>query len=350
MSQTYIAQIPYSTYYSALVADSKTTNDTIALAHVPGGATDPVHGGANVTATLPNLRALGITVNSTTNYDSIVYFNNQPGLFNYTRPPVDPNAYDLQATITHELDEVLGTSSGVGQTYIHPPDLFRYTAAHARTFTTAGDDAWFSIDAANNLVQYNQDAGGDYGDWWSVTTPAVPRVQDAFATQGATPDLAEELLVLDVIGWDLAAAVPQLVTAPAAVVHASKSGNTLNLSWASVTNRNYQVQMRTNLTAGAWANLGSPILATTTTTTYSDTPLSDKTRFYRVVSLPSNPPSPPPAFAAAGQIVTGPFELSTHVLNPRPGAAPAPPQGNLKRFGPINLASPEAIQGNRVDN
>jgi hypothetical protein len=51
---------------------------------------------------------------------------------------------------------------------INPADLFRYTTNLVRTFTTTGDNAYFSPDGTNLLARYNMDPGGDYGDWWSV--------------------------------------------------------------------------------------------------------------------------------------------------------------------------------------
>ena len=87
--------------------------------------------------------------------------------------------------------------------------MFRYTLAGARTFTTAGDDAYFSIDGgATRLVRFNQNPGGDYGDWFSFGGPHTPRVQDAQGTPGATPDLGVEITALDVVGFTLAA-VPE---------------------------------------------------------------------------------------------------------------------------------------------
>lgn len=331
-SETWIGTIPYSSYYNALVADSKTTNDTIALAHVTGGPNNPVNGGANITLPLAGLRALGFTANSPTNWDSIVSLNTS--IMNYTRPPLDPSAYDLQATVTHEMDEVLGTSSGVGQANIHPPDLFRYTSAGARSFTTAGDDAWFSIDGAINLVQYNQDPSGDYGDWWSSSPPAVPRVQDAFATPGVTPDLAEELIVLDVVGWDL---VPASVQPP--VLHVSVTGTTVHLSWSSaVPNRPYQVQYKTNLTQASWLNLGSVVTATNTTMTATDTTTSGPERFYRVAMLPARSAAQP---INQGDI-KGPFVLDTRVMNPKPGNIVRPPSRGIRLVQPRAVPIAEA--------
>src|SRR5207247_4941127 len=58
------------------------------------------------------------------------------------------------------------------------------TSSGNRTFTTNDDDAYFSIDGADLLARFNQDSGGDYGDWWTAGVHQ-PQVQDAFLTAGA---------------------------------------------------------------------------------------------------------------------------------------------------------------------
>jgi hypothetical protein len=77
-----------------------------------------------------------------------------------------------------------------------------------RTFSTASNKlAYFSIDGVTRLAQFdNQNDGGDAGDWQSNPLPSgvAPKVQDAFATPGASPALSIELTALDVIGYDRA--------------------------------------------------------------------------------------------------------------------------------------------------
>ena len=57
---------------------------------------------------------------------------------NFTRPPLDPDKYDLQQVTEHELDEVLGCSSDIPVPTISPIDLFRYTTNLVRTYTSPG--------------------------------------------------------------------------------------------------------------------------------------------------------------------------------------------------------------------
>jgi hypothetical protein len=61
----------------------------------------------------------------------------------------------------------------------------------------------------------------------------------------------------------------------------------VSLTWNTFVNVPYQVQYKTNLTqVGGWLNLGSPITASGSTVTISNSIGSDPMRFYRVVLLP----------------------------------------------------------------
>ena len=92
--------------------------------------------------------------------------------------PQDSIDYDLQSVAMHEIDEVLGiggagsrlptTNSSLG-----PLDLFLYSAVGVRSFTTSSSaTAYFSINGGtNDLVNFNQTAGADYGDWASGAAP-----------------------------------------------------------------------------------------------------------------------------------------------------------------------------------
>lgn len=151
-------------------------------------------------------------------FDSVITLNT-----GITFPPQANNGsnYGLQAVANHEIDEALGiggagsqigstfTPSGAGDT-----DLYRYSAAGVRSFTTDPNaTAYFSIDGGvTNLTNFNQAGGGsDYGDWKGGGTP---QVQDAFGTPGANPALGvNELTALNVIGYQLnAQATPEPAT------------------------------------------------------------------------------------------------------------------------------------------
>ena len=326
MSSTYGSTIAYTSYYNALTADSKTSNDAVALAHTPGGPNNPVDGTTSIRVTTANQRALGFNTSPPPGQsDSTISLN--VSLMNLDRQTIDPNKYDLMAVVSHEIDEALGTGSGVGQANIEPVDLFRYTAGGLRTHTTSGDDAWFSINGGTtDLARYNQNASGDYGDWWS-TGPHTPQVQDAFATQAATPNLGVELTVLDVVGFDyIVAALPPQIRS------ATHSGNNIVLSWNSMAGRTYQVQYTAGISPTSWNNLGSPIGATGPTASVSDPILLNGSRFYRIVMLP-----PAVSNASHSPEGAGPLTLRTHYLWPAPAVSHAAPLAPV-RIAPANRA------------
>jgi len=319
MSSTFFSTISYTTFYNALVADSKTTNDVIALSHIPfNGGINPVDGTTSNRVTTANQRALGLSINPP--LDGTISLN--MSIINIDRVSINPSKFDLMAVVSHEIDEVMGTSSSLGSAgpaaNSRPADLFRYTSAATRTYTISPppptfDDAWFSIDGGTTrLVRFNQSSSGDYGDWWS-TGAHTPRVQDAFGTAGATPNLGVELTFLDVIGWDL------VIPAPTPTIQSvTRSGNTINFSWASAVGRGYQVQYKTNLTQVGWLNLNSPITAVSTTTSSSDTIGPGPRRFYRVALLTSS--APPPTVPQAIEAPLGPLTLVTNYFLPEQAA------------------------------
>jgi hypothetical protein len=171
------------------------------LANLPTSSTEPTNGGSSIDVSTANYRALGLGAISTPDgFDGTISINT--GLTDIGNPGV--GQYSLLAVVEHEIDEVLGLGSNVGRSNtIRPLDLFRYTSSGTRAYTTVGDDAWFSINGGSTLLaRFNQNSGGDYGDWWS-TGAHTPQVQDAFSTPGAYPTLGtNELIALDVIGYN----------------------------------------------------------------------------------------------------------------------------------------------------
>jgi hypothetical protein len=230
-SSTFFANVSYATYLAALTADAKTSNDAVALAHLPLSSTNPVNGSSTINVKTANLRAVGINTTPPPGQpDGSILL--KTSIMNLSRSgPQDPSKYDLMAVASHEIDEVLGLGSSLPSApfgTIFPEDLFRYDASGNRSFTTSNSaQAYFSIDGTTDLAQFhNTNDGADYGDWESNGTP---RVQDAFGTPGAQPNLGVELTALDVIGYDLnppVAAAPE----PASVTLLGICGACLALS------------------------------------------------------------------------------------------------------------------------
>ncbi len=211
-SSTYFYDQNYATFMTALRADATSAGDTAAMASVALGA-NPVTGGAGITVTRAQWQAVGLsglyTPDGLTDWDSTISLNF--GLMNTLRVGViDPAKYDLQATVLHEINEVLGTVSNVdsGNANIRPIDLFRYSASGVRSFGARSDPAYLSINSgATNLAGYNNAASGDTGDFNS----AVVRVQNAFGTPGVAgqANMGVEITALDVVGFTLVSAVPE---------------------------------------------------------------------------------------------------------------------------------------------
>jgi hypothetical protein len=205
--------IAWNTYINALRADARTGNDNIANASLPGSAlsTNIQPAGAAGRAvgldTPPAMFADG-TVGNGGPYDGIVTLNSSSP-FQFTRPPTGAN-YDAQRSFEHEMDEVIGLGShlNISGNDLRPQDLFSWSSSGLRNTTSSGT-RYFSINGGvTNIVNFNQDMQGDFGDWLSEDCPQThPYVQNAFACTGQSSDVtatSPEGINLDVIGYDLA--------------------------------------------------------------------------------------------------------------------------------------------------
>jgi FG-GAP-like repeat len=207
-----IYQIPWSTYIGALRADARTSNDSVANATLPATALSPnikprsAGGRAVGLDTPPAMRSDG-TIGQGGPYDGIVTLNSSTP-YQFTRPPSAGNL-DAQRSTEHEVDEVIGLGSRLGHNGndLHPQDLFSWSSPGVRNITTGGA-RYFSINSGTtNIVSFNQNPDGDFGDWLSTACPqAHPYVQNAFGCAGQYSDIAAtspEGVNLDVVGYDL---------------------------------------------------------------------------------------------------------------------------------------------------
>jgi hypothetical protein len=210
-SESVIYREPWNTYISALTADATTANDATANASLPGSALS-----ANMDPSSANGRAVGLTtppamfadgsLGASGPYDGIVTLNSRAA-FKFTRPPTS-GMYDAQRLTEHEIDEVLGLGSSINvRSDLRPQDLFSWSAAGVRNLMSSGSRD-LSIDSGNtNIVGFNQNPSGDFGDWLSGPCPqANPYVQNAFSCANQASDVTQpspEGINLDVIGYDL---------------------------------------------------------------------------------------------------------------------------------------------------
>jgi len=216
-SLTYLSNQTYTDFRTALAARSTSADDTAALATMPVQANNPVTNTPDMVLSLPLARLLGLDNSAPPGGSDSTISLNIP-LTNILNTDNDAGKFSLASTVAHEVDEVLGMSSrlAVGKplpTAISPVDLFRYDANGARNFDLATSAVAFCcLDGKTQLVRYNQDGSGDYGDWYSPGGQ-TPQVQDANGTAGAHEVLGIELRVLDAIGYTRTAngaAVPNL--------------------------------------------------------------------------------------------------------------------------------------------
>jgi hypothetical protein len=212
-SLQYIYGKSYSTIYNALSADRTSSDDNTAVSHISSGSIDPFTGANTIFTTHAQCAALGLDCGPASSDldDGMIGIN--LGLTDSDRSDgISAGFYDMYSVVAHEIDEILGVggpSSGLGRGFVGVEDLFRCTGAvgntpGARTFTTSGDNAYFSIDGcATDIARFNQDSRGDYADWWSIGAH-TPSPQDAFGTPGVQVDIGiAELTALDVVGWNL---------------------------------------------------------------------------------------------------------------------------------------------------
>jgi hypothetical protein len=212
--------IPWDTALGALRADARTSNDNVAIASLPASALSPnllpasANGRAVGGNTPPAMFANG-TVGNGGPYDGIVTLNSADP-FQFTRPPSSGN-FDAQRSTEHEIDEVMGFGSRLGNnlTNLRPQDLFSWSSAGVRNLTSNGT-RYFSINGGvTNIVGFNQTTPLDFGDWLSTACPqANPYVQNAFNCTGQSSDISAtspEGINLDIIGYDLVTAATAAV-------------------------------------------------------------------------------------------------------------------------------------------
>lgn len=216
--------VSYSSFSAALFNNAHATNNANQLAAVaknPVATFNPVTGTNDILMKCATIDALFGAHSSRCASDGTITLNTSQ-----TFPGSVGSAavYSLLAVVEHEIDEILGLGSTLGlavggftcgsaptvgpcSNVPSPEDLFRYTAAGARSFTTSTASVYFSIDGTTAVAQFNnQNNGADYGDWQSSPRPTgvAPQVQDAFVAAYATPTLGpNEILALNLIGYNL---------------------------------------------------------------------------------------------------------------------------------------------------
>jgi hypothetical protein len=242
-SQTSYYSATYASYTAALLQDASTYNNSVQLSGYnslgTGNTAQAIRGTSADFRALGDSGALGTLTSSGApggTFDGVVYLN-----ASYLTGFGGGGSYTPNATIQHEVDEVLGIggSGSVlnmmqqnsqtspptlnGLTTIGALDLFRYSAAGTASLSTSSTaTSYFSVNGGlSSVVGFNQCSQGDYADWASAGNPCGTTVsgtsglvQLAFtpANSAATLGLASpETTALQAIGYDI------LVPEPAAL-------------------------------------------------------------------------------------------------------------------------------------
>jgi hypothetical protein len=222
-------QESYSSIVSALEANA--TSPAQAEAYASLAASDPFAGQPG-SLFVPGTEAqvLGFAdagTSSESNPDGFIGFaTDTEQTWNYS---ADPNQTpvsgeeDFLASVEHELTEILGRGSYLGDTPnpdFSVMDLFRFTGAGTYALTPNDNPAYFSIDGGTtNLGQWNDfktGDSGDLGDWWSPDNSTVPgnSFNDNSDDSIINPFTANDATLMNVLGYNFTSAPTSPIPLP----------------------------------------------------------------------------------------------------------------------------------------
>ena len=194
----------YSSVRNALITEA-----------APGVSTLPSTSPFSGTLYLTPAEAIGLGLPLTVSdggVEGYVGFSSIPGEFSYANGVTPPfNQYYFIGTVEHEVTEIMGRVSLVGQqpSAYSPMDLYRYSANGVRDLAAGAggslSTAYFSVDnGATRLGTWNNDpSNGDLGDWYP-SGPAAggndffndysnPGVINAFSQ--------DDVINMEALGW-----------------------------------------------------------------------------------------------------------------------------------------------------
>ncbi len=329
-----IYTVPWSTYKSALASDATTSNDALAMSTFPTSAlsTSVIPSSANGRAiglnTPPAMFANG-SVGAGGPYDGIVTLNSsQP--FKFTRP-ASAGFYDALRTTEHEMDELLGLGSSIGfSANVRPQDVFSWSAPSTRSLSSSGS-RYFSIDdGTTDIVGFNQNGGGDFGDWLSSSCPqANPYVQNAFSCSNQVADVtatSPEGINLDVIGYDL------MTTASTPTRTATPTRSPTPTPTATPTKTPTPTRTSTPTRTATRTPTPTPTLSPTPTLTATATPTLSPTATVSATPTPTESPTPTASETPTPTVTP----TRTATPSPTPTATPTTTPSPTPTLGPLD--------------
>lgn len=209
-SSTSIFSIAYSALRTALLGDATSTDDATATG--AGGSVTAVDPAGNWWVTRAQRKALGIVADDLVTSDGTVTFG---AGFSYTfSGAIAAGTIDFRGVVLHEISEIMGRLGLSGSTAVNGSaaytllDLYSFSGPSTRVLGN-GANANFSISLGATLLKAFNNAsanGGDSRDWASGTNDAF----NAFSSSGVANGIsAVDLRVMDVLGYNLASAVPE---------------------------------------------------------------------------------------------------------------------------------------------
>ena len=171
-----------------------------AVAHLP--RTDPLST-SQFEIPYAEAKAVGLLPRTLSMTDGYIGFSNSVHFDFNPVGGISTGYYDFQGIAAHEIEEVLGRTTGLESYrswWATPFDLYRYRAAGASSFSYS-TEGYFSVDGGRtDLGNFNYSGAGDRSDW--LSSGAINDLQSAYLTAGKAYALsASDFTALDALGW-----------------------------------------------------------------------------------------------------------------------------------------------------